>query len=748
MQIENLLQKLPDNYSPADRDLVLRAYRVAEKAHEGQKRVSGEPYIQHCLAVADILLDMRVPPAVTAAALLHDTVEDTSITLEDIRRDFGDEIAKLVDGVTKLTQLPRVSRGDQQLKEDEKEQEQRQIAERRGEASPDETAAMMMRSRKHDLVSETLRKTFLAMGEDVRVVLIKLADRLHNMRTLSSMPEHKIQRIAQETLDIFAPLANRLGIWQMKWELEDLAFRYVNPDKYREIADNLAKRRSEREQEMQNIRQRLVEELGKAGIQAEVSARPKHIYSIYRKMVRKGVTFDMVHDVRGVRIIVPDVTACYTALGIIHRRWRPIPGEFDDYIAAPKDNFYQSLHTAVLYDDGHTLEIQIRTQEMHQNAEYGIAAHWRYKEGATRDEDYERRILWLRSLMDWRQDVEDAREFVDNMKNEVFEDRVYVFTPRGDIIDLPVGSTPIDFAYQVHTDIGHRCRGAKVNGKLVSLDYTLKTGDKVEILTAKRGGPSLDWLNPNLGLVKTQRARSKIRQWFKRQAREKNMSQGKSMLEKELRRLGLMETNLERLAREFDLKTIDDLYEAVGMGDLPVARIVRHLTLGEERDNGADAALLPTSKPSTPVTEETVTVLGLKGLLTNFARCCNPAPGDEIVGYITRGRGATIHRKDCPNILRIEDRERLVRVNWGEPKATYPIPVRIKAFDRDGLMRDVSTLIADEGVNMPKVKVETNRNMAIFDLVLEVRDILQLSRILDRLENLPNVMEARRVRPG
>jgi GTP pyrophosphokinase len=748
MQIENLMQKLPDNYSPADRDLVLRAYRVAEKAHEGQKRVSGEPYIQHCLAVADILLDMRVPPAVTAAAILHDTVEDTDITLEDIRRDFGEEIAKLVDGVTKLTQLPRVSRGDQQMKEDEKEQEQRQIAERRGEASPDETAAMMMRSRKHDLVSETLRKTFLAMGEDVRVVLIKLADRLHNMRTLSSMPDYKIQRIAQETLDIFAPLANRLGIWQMKWELEDLAFRYVNPDKYREIADNLAKRRSEREQEMQTIRHRLVEELGKAGIQAEVSARPKHIYSIFRKMVRKGVTFDMVHDVRGVRIIVPDVTACYTALGIIHRRWRPIPGEFDDYIAAPKDNFYQSLHTAVLYDDGHTLEIQIRTQEMHQNAEYGIAAHWRYKEGAMRDEDYEKRILWLRSLMDWRQDVEDAREFVDNMKNEVFEDRVYVFTPRGDIIDLPAGSTPIDFAYQVHTDIGHRCRGAKVNGKLVSLDYSLKTGDKVEILTAKRGGPSLDWLNPNLGLVKTQRARSKIRQWFKRQAREKNMSQGKSMLEKELRRLGLMETNLERLAREFDLKTVDDLYEAIGMGDLPVARIVRHLTLGEERDNVADAELLPTGKPSVPVTEETVTVLGLKGLLTNFARCCNPAPGDEIVGYVTRGRGATIHRKDCPNVLRIEDRERLVRVNWGEPKATYPIPVRIKAFDRDGLMRDVSTLIADEGINMPKVKVETNRNMAIFDLVLEVRDILQLSRILDRLENLPNVMEARRVRPG
>ncbi len=748
MHIEQLLQKLPENYSPADRELVLRAYHVAERAHEGQKRVSGEAYIQHCLAVAEILADLRVPPAVVAAGLLHDTVEDTSVTLEDLRRDFGEEIARLVDGVTKLTQLPRVSRGDQHLGERTREDVERQVAERRGEATPDETAEMIMRSRKYDAVSETLRKTFLAMGEDVRVVLIKLADRLHNMRTLGYMPEHKRKRIAQETLDIFAPLANRLGIWQMKWELEDLAFRYVNPEKYREIAENLAKRRSEREKEIEAIKRNLQEVLARAGLEAEISARPKHIYSIYRKMVRKGVTFDMVHDVRGVRIIVPDVKDCYTALGIIHQRWRPIPGEIDDYIAAPKDNFYQSLHTAVIYDDGRTLEIQIRTPEMHQNAEYGIAAHWRYKEGVEPDELYERRIAWLRSLLEWRQEVEDAKDFVDNVKKEVFEDRVYVFTPKGDIIDLPQGSTPIDFAYQVHTDIGHRCRGAKVNGRLVSLDYQLKTGDKVEILTAKRGGPSLDWLNENLGLVKTTRARSKIKQWFKRQAREKNMSQGRAMLEKELRRLGLMDTNLERLAREFDFKTVEELYEAIGTGDLPVAKIIRHLTLGDERGNGGVDTLVPTSKPTPPPTEETVTVLGLKGLLTNFARCCNPVPGDEIVGYITRGRGATIHRKDCPNVLRIAERERLVKVNWGEPKTTYPIPVRIKAFDRDGLMRDVSALIADEGVNMPKVKVETTRNLAIFDLVLEVRDLLQLSRILDRLENLPNVMEARRVRPG
>jgi len=746
MGIKTLMESLPDTFSPADRELVMRAYQVADKAHKGQNRVSGEPYIKHCIAVATILSEMRVPPAVLAAGFLHDTVEDTEITIENIQQSFGDEIAILVDGVTKLTQLPRVSRGDQTQKEEIQEEEERLKAVRRGTSAPDEEADLLLRSRKHDLVSETLRKTFMAMGDDVRVVLIKLADRLHNMRTLTHLPDHKRKRIAQETLDIFAPLANRLGIWQMKWELEDLGFRYVNPEKYREISENLAKRRSEREQEMDGVRSKLHSVLSQAGIQSEESVRPKHIYSIYRKMIRKGVPFDMVHDVRGVRIMVPDISSCYATLGVIHSHWRPIPGEFDDYIAAPKDNFYRSLHTAVNYDDGKTLEIQIRTQDMHQNAEYGIAAHWRYKDGAVLDEDYERRILWLRSLMEWKQDVADAREFVDNMKSEVFEDRVYVFTPRGDIIDLPVGSTPIDFAYQVHTDIGHRCRGAKINGKLVSLDYQIVTGDKVEILIAKRGGPSLDWLNPHLGLVRTQRARGKIRQWFKRQAREKNMSQGKTILEKEFRRLGLSDTNLERLAKDFELRSVEDLYEVLGIGDLPVAKLVKHLTLGDEEIEHEEYKVI--SKPATSQIDETVSVLGLKGLLTNIARCCNPAPGDEIVGYITRGRGATIHRKDCPNVLRVEDRERLVQVNWGEPKATYPIPVRIKAYDRDGLMRDVSTLISDEGISIPNVKVETNRNMAIFELVLEVRDILQLSKILDRLENLPNVMEARRVRPG
>jgi guanosine-3',5'-bis(diphosphate) 3'-pyrophosphohydrolase len=747
MRIDNLLSILPESYSQLDRELILKAYHVAEEAHRGQKRASGEPYINHCVAVAGILAEMHVPPEVIVAALLHDTVEDTTINLEDIRQMFGDRVAMLVDGVTKLTNLPRVSRGDQQAGAEEQEEMVREMAEKRGLPDPEAEAAQMMRSRRYDAASETLRKTFLAMGEDVNVVLIKLADRLHNMRTLAYMPEHKRRRIAQQTLDIFAPLANRLGIWNMKWELEDLSFRYVEPEKYKEIADLLAERRSQREAEMETIKAKLTACLSKAGIQAEITARPKHIYSIYMKMKRKGIPFDMVYDVRGVRIIVPDIPTCYAALGVIHTNWRPIPGAFDDYIAAPKDNFYRSLHTAVIFDDGKTLEFQIRTPEMHQNAEYGIAAHWRYKEGVSRDDEYEKRLLWLRSLMEWRQDVADAREFLDSMKTDVFQDRVYVFTPKGDIIDLPAKSTPIDFAYHVHTDIGHRCRGAKVNGKLVSLDYTLKTGDQVEILTAKRGGPSRDWLNPNLGLVRTQRAKAKIRQWFKKQARDQNISQGKVLIEKELRRLGLLDINLERLAKEFDLKSTDDLFEAVGCGDINIGRIVNHLTLGEKETAPSE---MPQPRQVTEPSrkDESVTVLGLKGLLTNIARCCNPAPGDEIIGYITRGRGATIHRQDCPNIMRIRDRERLVKVSWGEPKSTYPVPIRITAYDRNGLMKDIATLVADEGVNMSSITVETSRNLAMINITLEIHDIAELSRLLDRLENLPNVIEAIRVRPG
>ncbi|HBY07439.1 MAG TPA: (p)ppGpp synthetase [Chloroflexi bacterium] len=749
MSIEKLLEHLPNNYTMQDREFIERAYRVAEYAHRNQKRASGEPYIIHCLNVASILADMLVPPKIIAAGLLHDTVEDTEVTLDDLRRDFGDDVAQMVDSVTKLTTLPRVSRSDL-IEETPEEIERREVAIRRGELLPEEEVEILMRSRRYDLASETLRKTFLAMAEDPSVVLVKLADRLHNMRTLNHMPAHKQKRIGQETMDIFAPLANRLGIWQMKWELEDLALRYVDPEVYAEIDNSLNERRSERERQMTAIVVRLMEVMEKAGLKADISGRPKHIYSIYRKMHRKGVPFELVHDVRGVRILVPSKEDCYQALGAIHANWRPIPGEFDDYIAAPKDNFYQSLHTAVVYDDGKTLEVQIRTTEMHERAEYGIAAHWRYKEGGFHDPDFDRRVTYLRQLMEWRQDVEDAREFVDGMKSDVFGDRVYVFTPRGDIIDLPAGATPIDFAYHVHTEIGHRCRGAKVGGKLVPLDYALKTGDQVDILTSKRGGPSRDWLNPHLGLVRTQRARSKIRRWFKLQAREQNIAQGKAILERELRQLGLTNVKLDQLARKFQYKNYDDFAEAVGCGDIAAGKIANGLVTSEETEN--DFFDLPETEPSHQLIKDAtgdIAVRGLKGLLTNMARCCNPTPGDEIVGYITRGRGATIHRADCPNILRIQDRERLVQVSWGAPSNTFPVPIRVRAYDRDGLLKDVSTLLADEKINMNKVRVDVTRgNTAIFDLIIEVRDVEHLSRVLDRLEKLDNVFEARRVRPG
>jgi len=745
MNIDQILDALPENCTPADREFILRAFRFAEHAHRGQKRQSGEPYITHCLAVAMILTELRVPPSVVAAGLLHDTVEDTGVTLADIRAEFGVEIENLVDGVTKLAQLPGVSRSDQNLDQLRIEEELQKEAERRGITPQEETERD--RSRRAKLTSETLRKTFLAMGEDIRVVLIKLADRLHNMRTLGYMPESKRKRIANDTLDIFAPLASRLGIWQIKWELEDLAFRYTNPQEYREIAERLDERRSTREEQVNEIVKRLSELLTQNKIVAEVNGRPKHIYSIYQKMHEKGLAFEALHDVRAVRIIVEDVPTCYSVLGLIHTHWPPIPGEFDDYIAVPKDNFYQSLHTSIKYDDGRTIEVQIRTRDMHEHAEYGIAAHWRYKEGASRDEQYQKRIVWLRQLMEWMQEVEDAGEFVDSMKTDVFSDRVFAFTPKGDIIDLPSGSTPLDFAYHVHTEVGNRCRGAKVNGKLVSLDYILHTGDQVEIIAAKRGGPSRDWLNPNLKLVNTNRARSKIRQWFRHQDKKQNITSGKVMLERELRRLSISNTNFDLLAHHFQMRSADEMFWSIGIGDLSLSRIINHLTLGDTEDE-----ILPTDTTveDTEVTfgDESVVVLGLQGLLTTLARCCKPAPGDEIIGYITRGRGATIHRADCPNILRVRDRERLAKVSWGEKVFTYPVDIRIKAYDRDGLLRDVSTVIAEEGINMRHVKVDVDNSLATFDLTLSVGNISQLSRVLTVLENLPNVMEARRVKPG
>ena len=764
MKFEQLMAQLPDSYTQADRELVERAYRVAAKAHEGQKRASGEPYISHCVAVAAILADLRMPAAVVAAGLLHDTVEDTDLTLDDLRREFGDEIATLVDGVTKLTTLPHVSRVGKADNGSSRPTSEAPLPPEAGhaslgsggddggapaEAEQDEVlpAPIMLgrsRARKRQyLAYETLRKTLLAMGKDVRVVIIKLADRLHNMRTLGHLPEAKRRRIARETLEIFAPLANRLGIWQIKWQLEDLAFRYVEPEKYKEIASKLEERRTERERQLAAIVERVKKILAEAGIKGEVYGRPKHIYSIYRKMVRKGVPFEQVHDVRGIRIIVDEVATCYQTLGVIHTHWRPIPGEFDDYIANPKENYYQSLHTTVMYDDGRPLEVQIRTWEMHHRAEYGIAAHWRYKEGVPYDPDFEAKIQWLRQLVEWQQDVEDAFEFMEGMRSDVLQDRVYVFTPRGDIIDLPAGSTPIDFAYHIHTEIGHRCRGARVNGKLVPLNTELKNGDVVEIITAKRGGPSRDWLNPNLGLVKTQRARSKIRRWFRQQAREQNLTHGRNLLEKELRRLALENVGLEQLARDFGYEEVDDFFVAVGTGDLPLSRIVAHLSEIEPAEEWA----LP-SRPARDFEQEgEVAVLGVRGVHTRLARCCNPAPGDPIVGYVTRGRGVTIHRQDCPNILSVREQERLVQVSWGHPVAVYSVPIVVRAVDREGLMKDISIIIADEGMGIQNVKINFESDgLVVLELVIGVKDIAQLSRVLNRIENLPNVLRAYRRR--
>ncbi|MCJ7717015.1 MAG: bifunctional (p)ppGpp synthetase/guanosine-3',5'-bis(diphosphate) 3'-pyrophosphohydrolase, partial [Anaerolineales bacterium] len=567
MKISKYIEKLSEKYSPVEKELLQRALEVAEKAHQGQKRASGEPYINHCKAVASILAEMHVPAVIVAAGLLHDTVEDTGFDFEELKREFGSEIFNLVQAVTKLGTLPRVSRPlDKKITSGKEE----------GKRSSEKVSDPSLW--RAELASENLRKTFLAMAEDPRVVLIKLADRLHNMRTLSYLPEEKQKRIAQETMDLFAPLANRIGIWQMKWDLEDLSFRYLEPEIYQDIAKQLDERRSERERKMKKISNHITTVMAQAGMHAEVTGRPKHIYSIYRKMKRKKIPFNELSDIRGVRIVVPTEEECYAAVGITHMHWRPLPGEFDDYIAAPKPSLYQSIHTSVVYEDGETLEVQIRTPEMHSKAEYGIAAHWRYKEGQKRDKDFEQRVAYLRQMLEWQQDVESAQEFVDGLKNEVFGDRVYAFTPRGDIIDLPVGATPIDFAYNIHTEVGHRCRGAKVNSRLVSLDHKLATGDQVEILTAKRGGPSRDWLNENLELVKTKSARSKIRRWFKFQEKEQNVESGLSLLEKEVSRLDLgTDINFADLAKSFHYDTSEDFFAAVGCGDISVGKVVHAL---------------------------------------------------------------------------------------------------------------------------------------------------------------------------
>jgi GTP pyrophosphokinase len=725
MNLASLLASLPD-LTPNDGAIIERAYHKAEAAHAGQTRKSGEPYFTHCVAVATILADMKLDAEAIAAALLHDTIEDTSVTEDEIRREFGKTIANLVAGVTKLKNIP--------LRVD-----QNQVG---------------RRSRDTDRELEYIRKMLLTMGDDVRIVLIKLADRLHNMRTLGYMSREKQIRIARETMDIFAPLANRLGIWKLKWELEDLSFRYLEPEAYKNLAARIDERRAQREDYMAHVADVLRQELVKNDINgAHISWRPKHIYSIYKKMQRKDLPFEEIYDVRAIRVICNTIPQCYLILGIVHGLWRPIVHEFDDYIAAPKDNFYQSLHTAVIDSNGKTVEVQIRTWEMHEHAEYGVAAHWRYKEQDRKhDEQLQKRLNYLRRLMEFGPEIsDDPQAFIDTMKAEVFQDRVYVHTPRGDIVDLPVGATPIDFAYHIHTDIGHRCRGAKINGRLVPLNHHLKSGDQVEILTANRGGPSMDWLNDALGYVATSRAKSKIRYYFRKLNRDKHMSLGREVLERELKRIGALDVTFESVAHLFEYSKIDDFMAAVGAGDINAAQIA-HRVLDEERSRQQtqDASVLLKSKARTaPLTIDDangVKILGTGGLLVNLARCCSPMPGDEIVGYVTRGRGVTVHRGDCSNIQAIVDPERLIDVSWGgtSQEQRYSVPVEIIAYDRDGLLRDIAAIIADEKVNIAEVRVSTRQDIATFHLTMEIANYQQLTRILFKIEEIRNVVEAYR----
>jgi GTP diphosphokinase / guanosine-3',5'-bis(diphosphate) 3'-diphosphatase len=708
---EDLREVIQRQMPGMDLTLVRHAYDFAEVAHAGKLRRSGEPYISHPTAVAIILAEIQLDQEALAAALLHDVIEDTDVTMEQLEKAFGERVAKLVDGVTKLGRIRWTTEEDQAVREKERQ-------------------------------AESLRKMFLAMVDDVRVVLIKLADRLHNMRTLEHMPRAKQMRSALETLEIYAPLSNRLGIWQFKSELEDLALRYVDPQTYFSIVRALERRGVDRERYLNRVIDELSAALTEAGISTEISGREKHITSIVRKMERKGRSFDEIYDVLGVRIIVDEKRDCYGALGVIHTMWHPIPGEFDDYIATPKEGVYQSIHTAVLGPEGHPLEIQIRTQEMHHIAEFGIAAHWRYKEGAKPDPHVEAKVAWLRQLMDWRDEVVDAQEFVESLKSDVFQEMLYVFTPKGDIIELPAGATPVDFAYRIHTEVGHQCVGAKINGHLVPLNYKLQNGEVIQIMTSKsKVGPSRDWLQSSSGYITTASAREKVRQWFRRQQRDENISQGRDTLERELRRLGV-EAKLEDIARQFPLyQKVDDFLAAIGYGAVTPQQISTRLAEREDRE-----VLNTTSAPTTPKLPPSLQVTGVGDLYTRLASCCKPVYGDSIIGYVTRGRGITVHRADCHNVIHVDDPDRLVQVSWGnEQKQRYPVSVRLEAWDRVGLLRDVTTLVADEKISLITVLTSVNDDRTVDVLMtVEVEGVKQLSRLLQKLESIRDVYDVRR----
>lgn len=719
--IETILAKIKGYQPDAPLPLVEKAYQMAYTAHAGQLRVSGDEYICHPLGVANILADLQIDAVTISASLLHDVVEDTDVTLEMLEKEFGKEIAMLVDGATKLSRIEFKSKEDHQM--------------------------------------ENYRKMFLAMAKDIRVVLIKLADRLHNMRTLKYMAPHKQQEISRETLEIFAPLAHRLGISNIKWELEDLAFRFLEPEKYYKLVEQVKQKRKEREEIITEAIALMSERLESVGIKAEIQGRPKHFYSIYKKMLKSHKQdVSEIYDLSAIRIVVDTVKDCYGALGIVHTLWKPLPGRFKDYIAMPKSNGYQSLHTTVIGQSGQPLEIQIRTLEMHRISEYGIAAHWRYKEGGkvgTKDSD--QKLAWLRQLLEWHRDLGDPREFIETVKMDVFADEVFVFTPKGDVIDLPAGSIPIDFAYRIHTDVGHRCVGAKVNGKIVPLEYKLNNGDIVEIITSKQSnGPSRDWLN----IVGSSETRNKIRQWFKKEKREENIAKGREMIERETKKLGYEWRDLikgDRLieaAKKLNISSEDDLFEGLGYGGVNLHGVMTKLIEAYKKELKSTTppnvtAMLAGLKPKRKKNKAShgILVKGESGLMVRLARCCNPLPGDLIVGYITRGRGVSVHRTDCPNILNNpEEYERMIEVSWDIQSDTlYKVPIEIIGNDRPNLLSDIIMVAADAKINVSSLNARVQKNKtAVINMDMDISNLSQLEHIMTRIRRIPDVFNVHR----
>lgn len=723
MGIERLLEKAGAYIKEKDLPRIQEAYEFADQAHYGQVRKSGEPYILHPLAVADIVVGMQMDVISIIAALLHDVVEDTTVSLEQIREKFGDTCAMLVDGLTKLERIRFRSKEEQQ--------------------------------------NENYRKMFIAMAQDIRVIVIKLADRLHNMRTLKYQSEESQRRISYETLEIFCPIADRLGISAIKWEMEDIALRYLNPQQYYRIANLMHKKRAEREQFIDSVISRIRVKLDEMGIEGDLSGRPKHIYSVYNKMTTKNKQFNEIYDLLAIRIIVDNIKDCYATLGIIHTLWKPMPGRFKDYIAMPKANMYQSLHTTVVGPGGEPTEVQIRTWEMHRTAEFGIAAHWAYKEGSGIAANPENRMPFFREILELQHEAKDASEFVESLKMDFFSDLVFVFTPKGEVIELPAGSVPLDFAFRIHTEVGNRTIGAKVNGRIVPLDHKLKTGDIVEILTSKHSyGPSRDWLK----IAQSSHARSKIKQWFKKEKREENVEKGREAIERELKRLGIepsewmTDDKLLEAAKKFAFNDIEDMLSAVGFGGITAAQIATRLTekLRKEQEEAAVAHLeLTTEKKEIKVAEKRnqptngVRVKGIDNLLVRFARCCNPVPGDDIVGYVTRGRGVSVHRSDCPNIKAEESEEaaRVIEVEWeGSMEANYSVDIEITGHDRSGLLNEVLQAVSESKTNISAVTGRSDKNkMALIHMTILIRNTDHLYSVVEKVKRVKDVYTVHRI---